>query len=255
MGDVRGGRWHADPTGRWELRYWDGRRWTEHVQRRGYPGVDPIADPHAAFPREPAVRGLHHPTRQREHRLRRGVAVRVNAWPTWAKVTAAAVFLLILLIPFVASDAESERTVSADGPRPTEPEPTTSTAPPTTAPTTTTAAPTTTSTIPPTTAPPPPTTAPPTTPTPTTAPPTTGPPETDPPTAISPPDGRHDRSGACDPNYSGCVPVADDVDCRGGRGDGPEYVDGPVQVLGSDVYGLDRDGDGTGCEDHWTRYR
>src|SRR5215475_8516542 len=50
----------------------------------------------------------------------------------------------------------------------------------------------------------------------------------------------------CDPNYSGCVPIASDVDCAGGRGDGPAYVKGPVKVLGTDIYGLDADGDGIG---------
>jgi resuscitation-promoting factor RpfB len=34
----------------------------------------------------------------------------------------------------------------------------------------------------------------------------------------------------------------------GGSGDGPEYVSGPVQVVGSDEYGLDHDSDGVGCE-------
>ncbi len=53
---------------------------------------------------------------------------------------------------------------------------------------------------------------------------------------------------ACDPNYSGCVPIASDVDCAGGSGNGPAYVRGPVQVLGRDIYGLDRDNDGIGCE-------
>jgi hypothetical protein len=54
----------------------------------------------------------------------------------------------------------------------------------------------------------------------------------------------------CDPNYSGaCVPIASDVDCAGGSGNGPAYVQGPVQVIGTDIYGLDRDGDGIGCED------
>ena len=53
---------------------------------------------------------------------------------------------------------------------------------------------------------------------------------------------------SCDQNYSGCVPNASDVDCAGGAGNGPAYVSGPVQVIGSDVYGLDRDGDGVGCE-------
>lgn len=53
----------------------------------------------------------------------------------------------------------------------------------------------------------------------------------------------------CDPNYSGaCVPIASDVDCAGGSGNGPAYVWGPVYVIGYDKYDLDRDGDGVGCE-------
>jgi hypothetical protein len=53
----------------------------------------------------------------------------------------------------------------------------------------------------------------------------------------------------CDPNYSGaCVPIASDVDCAGGSGNGPAYVTGPVKVIGIDIYDLDRDGDGWGCE-------
>jgi hypothetical protein len=53
----------------------------------------------------------------------------------------------------------------------------------------------------------------------------------------------------CDQNYTGCVPIASDVDCLGGRGNGPEYVAGPVEVVGTDIYDLDRDADGVGCED------
>lgn len=53
----------------------------------------------------------------------------------------------------------------------------------------------------------------------------------------------------CDPNYAGaCVPVDSDVDCAGGKGNGPSYVRGPVTVIGSDIYGLDNDHDGIGCE-------
>ncbi|MDU8926528.1 hypothetical protein RXV86_03935 [Alisedimentitalea sp. MJ-SS2] len=53
----------------------------------------------------------------------------------------------------------------------------------------------------------------------------------------------------CDPNYSGaCVPIASDVDCAGGNGNGPAYVEGPVKVVGEDIYGLDADGNGIGCE-------
>lgn len=54
---------------------------------------------------------------------------------------------------------------------------------------------------------------------------------------------------SCDPNYSGaCVPIASDVDCAGGSGNGPAYVKGPVKVIGTDIYDLDRDGNGIGCE-------
>ena len=53
----------------------------------------------------------------------------------------------------------------------------------------------------------------------------------------------------CDPNYSGaCVPIASDVDCAGGSGNGPAYVRGPVRVIGTDIYDLDDDNDGIGCE-------
>lgn len=52
----------------------------------------------------------------------------------------------------------------------------------------------------------------------------------------------------CDPNYSGCVPIASDVDCGGGSGNGPAYVYGSVRVIGSDIYDLDSDSDGYGCE-------
>lgn len=34
--------WRPDPSGRHELRYWDGQRWTEHVSDRGAAGVDPL---------------------------------------------------------------------------------------------------------------------------------------------------------------------------------------------------------------------
>jgi endonuclease YncB( thermonuclease family) len=49
--------------------------------------------------------------------------------------------------------------------------------------------------------------------------------------------------------YSPCIGPGSDVDCAGGSGDGPRYVDGPVYVDGSDPYDLDRDGDGVACED------
>lgn len=46
--------------------------------------------------------------------------------------------------------------------------------------------------------------------------------------------------GHCAVGYSPCLPVVDDLDCAD--------VDGAVRVSGTDEYGLDRDGDGVGCD-------
>lgn len=69
-------------------------------------------------------------------------------------------------------------------------------------------------------------------------------------TYVSPPPPKQTVSN-CDPNYTGaCVPnvYPSDVDCAGGSGNGPYYVSGPVYVVGVDRYGLDRDGNGVGCQ-------
>ena len=57
-------------------------------------------------------------------------------------------------------------------------------------------------------------------------------------------------AAGCSPHYSPCVPIAFDVDCAGGPGDGPAYVSGPIYVIdGQDPYGLDgNDNNGIGCE-------
>lgn len=49
MSNATGG-WHPDPSGRHELRYWDGSAWTEHVSDGGVAGTDPVdgAPPAAA---------------------------------------------------------------------------------------------------------------------------------------------------------------------------------------------------------------
>jgi len=33
--------WYADPSGRFEMRYWNGTDWTEHVSRKGKQFTDP----------------------------------------------------------------------------------------------------------------------------------------------------------------------------------------------------------------------
>jgi hypothetical protein len=35
--------WQPDPTGRFQVRYWDGSAWTEHVSTNGVQQVDPLA--------------------------------------------------------------------------------------------------------------------------------------------------------------------------------------------------------------------
>lgn len=52
----------------------------------------------------------------------------------------------------------------------------------------------------------------------------------------------------CTPGYDPCIPPGPDVDCAGGNGDGPRYVQGPVYVTGSDPYRLDGNHDGVACE-------
>jgi hypothetical protein len=56
--------------------------------------------------------------------------------------------------------------------------------------------------------------------------------------------------GSCDARYpDACVPIDIDVDCAGGRGDGPSYIPGPFLHSGpSDPHDLDRDRDGVACE-------
>jgi FlgD Ig-like domain len=55
-------------------------------------------------------------------------------------------------------------------------------------------------------------------------------------------------TGGCTPGYTPCIPPGPDVDCADGSGNGPRYVQGPITVTGPDIYGLDRDGNGVGCQ-------
>jgi uncharacterized protein DUF2510 len=48
-------RWADDPTGRHELRYWDGTRWTDHVSDRGVQSTDAVASEPAAAVDAPAA--------------------------------------------------------------------------------------------------------------------------------------------------------------------------------------------------------
>ncbi len=143
-------------------------------------------------------------------------------------VAGAAIFVLIVIAGMVGgSDEDNSPTI----PLADEATTTTTFEPPPTTTTTTTPPPTTTTTTTLVVAPPPPVT------------------EEPPPVTQQPPAPEPEPApSGCDPNYSGCVPVASDVDCAGGSGNGPAYADGPVDVIGSDIYDLDRDSDGVACE-------
>lgn len=62
------------------------------------------------------------------------------------------------------------------------------------------------------------------------------------------PDTTSNQNSNCHPSYSGCLDInASDYDCAGGRGNGPLYTS-RVKVIGPDVFRLDGDNDGWGCE-------
>ena len=58
-----------------------------------------------------------------------------------------------------------------------------------------------------------------------------------------------DGSDNCHPSYEGACLLQGigDYDCAGGSGNGPNYT-GRVRVVGPDVFDLDRNNDGIGCE-------
>lgn len=60
-----------------------------------------------------------------------------------------------------------------------------------------------------------------------------------------------DLETACNPNYIPCVQNVPDFDCAGGKGNGPQYKQGPfkVTVVGTDVYDLDRNHNGIACDE------
>lgn len=80
-------------------------------------------------------------------------------------------------------------------------------------------------------------------------PPPTNTPVPPPPAPTEPPPPPPPEQPRCHPSYEGaCLdPNCSDYDCAGGSGNGPCYT-GRVRVVGPDVYDLDRDNDGWGCE-------
>lgn len=160
-----------------------------------------------------------------------------RSWPLWVQILIGFLALSVIVGPFIDEEEPDTETTGGTSVRTTEQTTTTQRETTTEAPTTSEAS--TTTTMKPTT-----TVAPPPSPTTTVPPPPPPPPPT---TTLPPPPAPAPATSGCHPSYDPCVPLASDVDCIGGSGDGPEYV-GTVTVSGSDPYGLDDDGDGVGCE-------
>lgn len=215
--------WFADPTGRSEHRYWDGNRWTEHVSHLGIPATDPIdAFGTPIGPVAPAPTPIPIATEP-------GTPARSGIWavPWWAWAIGAAVLVFAVAVAAIVIPTSEGREITTGTSFATGPSTTTTTSTTTSSTTTST---TTTTILPPTTT-------------------TTAPPPPPPPPAAAPPAvAAAPAPSSCNPNYTPCIPMTtDDVDCLGGGGDGPVYT-GPVRITGTDVYGLDRDGDGSACE-------
>ena len=161
---------------------------------------------------------------------------RFRRLPLWGQVVGGVVALAVVTAPFNDTDEGSQVVMQppAAAPADAEDEPTTTTVKVTT----TTAAPTTTS-APTTTA------APATTTTRKPATTTTAKPAT---TTTKAPAA---QSSGCHASYTRtCIPPdVSDADCAGGSGNGPHYVrEKDIGVVGRDVFGLDADGDGLGCD-------
>jgi hypothetical protein len=206
--------WFDDPSGRHQLRWWDGTAWTAYIADDGVVAVDDFLPPRLPTA---LVEPAPEPVPARPNALRRTWRG-VRARPLWARISALLVVAIAVVAGIAASHADPKplATVEVRGFAPATLAPTTR-APTTVAPTT--VAPTTRPTAVPRAAA-----------------------ATSRPTVARPP-------RECDHNYTGCVPVALDVDCASGSGNGPAYLDHPVRVIGTDVYDLDRDRNRIACDD------
>lgn len=176
-------------------------------------------------------------------------AVGRSAWrkfrslPTWGQVVTGIVAVSLAVVPFGSDNEGSivETRPSATQP-PSEESSTTSTTAEATTTTSTTTASTTTTTTTSTTAPSTTTTAKPMTTT--TAKRAAG-------TTTTTRKPASSASSRCHTSYTRtCIPPdVSDADCAGGSGNGPHYVyEEDIGVVGPDVFDLDRDGDGLGCD-------
>jgi hypothetical protein len=220
--------WHNDPSRRHELRWWDGSAWSPYVADGGVVALDEVVPPAPpprppAFAPEPIVTSEPHdeehldaprvrePRSSRSARAARASRASRASMPVraWRAIRARPLWARIAALLVIALAILAViLTGGADKPRGGTVE-IRGLAPP-----------------------------------PATRPPTSAAPSS----AASTTSATERAAPRCDRNYDPCVPIASDVDCAHGPGNGPAYVDGPVRVVGSDVYHLDPDRDGVGCD-------
>lgn len=269
--------WYADPTDLGSARWWDGRQWTQHVQRLAPPPPQRRIDDRATPGRPPETAAAMVDASLGPHAR--------SAWwrRKWALLPVAVVLMIIAGSALVDApdldesavdviDAGSGRddeqlnhfSASPDGDGTTPPDPATTSSTPATTTTTTTTTTTSTSeastssTVPDevsttastaalsnsvTSATAPPSSTATTAPSTTVAPSSTQPPTTRASTATQ----STSTTSGCHPAYRPCLPhhPGDALNC----GDLPSSLK-PVTVIdvGVDPYGLDADSDGVGCE-------
>jgi hypothetical protein len=102
--------WQADPTGRFELRYWDGTAWTDHVSTKGVQQTDPVMGDPAATPAAPPAGGPMSPTPAAAPPAAVTVPRAKVVWPTRTKVVVLGGAVL-LLVGSVLPWAKAEATV------------------------------------------------------------------------------------------------------------------------------------------------
>jgi len=142
--------WLPDPTGRFEQRYWDGNKWSEHVARAGNPFTDALAEQPAVPIGASAAPVAKNATGAKSG----GFGAFVGSvwrgfrrWPTWAQITTAVVVAVIVLAAAVGGGSGNDTKKTASNKGQSKPATPLATTPPTTpaattrAPTPTTAAP------------------------------------------------------------------------------------------------------------------
>lgn len=154
-------------------------------------------------------------------------------------------FLVVLALLLAACEPDGDdKAVRADGPAETSTTAASTTAPSTTAASTTAASTKTSTTTTSTTT----TTV---TPNPVATTTTTARPRPRPTTTITAKPAPAQATSSCHTSYRRtCIPPdVSDADCAGGSGNGPWYVqEKNIAVVGPDVFDLDRDGNGVGCQ-------